>query len=211
MIAIAESAPPLKGTCKTGTLASRWNSSAARWGVVPLPAAQDRQFFLRDPKVRRLVRVVQWMQQPAKRAADLRIGVEQTVIGELGHEPVQSLVDLQDQELVEARLRAAQLHESLDRHQRHAAVAKRDDIGIARLPADQGALAEPAAGELAAQRNGAAIGRRDRPLEQPVDDPVPVFRQFSGATERLSLGHPDFQQGRAHLALHLFRERPEPG
>ena len=162
-------------------------------------------------QVRVAAGVQEGVEQPHQRAGHLRVGVQQVVGREVAQEPVHALVDLAQQEVVEAALGRVQPFERLDGQQRHAAWAQRDDVRRAGHSAQQRAFTEPAAGGQAAQSHRAAVVGRDRPLEQPLDGAVPVQRHLAAPAQRAALRHGDLAQIFQHALLRGGVQQRKPG
>src|SRR5579859_5836475 len=95
-------------------------------------------------------RIGQWLHHAHQRPSDKTVGIEQSVRGDGAHEPVQTLVDLKQQKFVERRLMLTKPIERCAWNLRDAAVAQRDEIGLARRVANQRAFSEPTAYRLSA-------------------------------------------------------------
>jgi hypothetical protein len=141
------------------------------------------------------------MHHAHQRPGDEAVSVEQSVRGDIAHEPVQAFVHLQQQEFIEGRLVAAQPVEGGERNLRDAAVAQRDEVGLARRLANQRAFSEPAPDQLAAQRDGAPVVRRDRLLDQAFEHPEPYVLPIAMAAQQLTHGNGALRCVSAHLAL----------
>jgi hypothetical protein len=121
--------------------------------------------------------------------------------GDRAHEPVQTLVYLLKQKFVERRPVFTKPDEGGTRHLRDAAVAQRDEVGLARRLANQRAFSEPAPDQLAAQRDGAPVVRRDRLLDQAFEHPEPYVLPIAMAAQQLTHGNGALRCVSAHLAL----------
>src|SRR5205085_2594773 len=109
-----------------------------------MPVAQVASYISQVPCYRLLAEPFMGFDAD-QRARHARVGLEQALVLHHGDELAQALVQLHQQEAVEADVGVEQPLEGRARHVRHAAFAQRHHVVLARLVLQQRALAEPAA------------------------------------------------------------------
>ncbi len=143
------------------------------------------------------------MEQPRQRARHLAVGVEQPVRRVVAHEPVQPLVELLQQEVIEAALRAVQPLESLQRQLGHAAGPQRNHVGRARTARSS----VPSPNQQPTESPPKVTERPSLEVIDHLSKPSSVPYQCSGVSPRRHSAAPAATCDFAHLVEHALARR----